>query len=175
MASTTVNFVAPFSFNGTLTSQVWKNDSSSPFGLNALTFTYELAIASGSANAVDRFTVSSFNGYQTDVSYTGGTPSAGVPPLTIGRSPTGDIMRFVFEDGLGNATLAPGKNSALLVVQTDASNYQPTIAAVIDGSSANVASFAPAVIPEPSPLLLAALAGGVLCVLRRSWQSRSRR
>jgi hypothetical protein len=48
--------------------------------------------------------------------------------------------------------------SALLVVQTSATTFVPVTASVINGSVASVASFAPAVIPEPSALALFGLA-----------------
>ena len=176
LASSTVNFVAPFSFTGTLTSEVWNNDASSPFGPASLTFTYQFNIDASSGNAVDRFTISSFSGYLTDASYSLGSSGSVVPqllpsvvaPLSVGRAPAGDIVRWVFEDGFGNATLAPGDSSALLVVQTSATAWQNTIGGVSDGSTANVSSFAPAVIPEPGTVFVTGLAGGVLFVLRRS-------
>lgn len=166
LASTTQNFLAPSSFSGTLVSKVWTNDTSSPFGVG-LTFTYELIMdPNPSAQPVSRFTLSSYQGFLVDASYTNGTAGLGVPPLSIGRNLLGDVIRFTFEDGFGNATLLQGMNSRLLVLQTDATYWQNSIAGVIDGATANVATFAPAVIPEPSSMLLGA-AGLVLLLVRR--------
>ena len=165
------SFNAPFAFSGTLTTKIWTNDASSPFS-TGLTFTYELTMdANPLAQPVSRFSISSYGGFLVDASYTNGTAGVGVAPLSIGRNPLGDVIRFTFEDVIGNPTLFQGTNSALLVLQTDAPYWQPTIAGVIDGSTANVNTFAPSVIPEPGPLELTT--GGILFLfLFRRWATR---
>lgn len=69
-------------------------------------------------------------------------------------------MGFTFVSGL-----APGSNSALLVVQTNAAFYQPTIASLIDGSVASVASLVPTAVntPEPSSVVLLGCCRPVSC------------
>lgn len=166
--STNVSFVAPFAFSGTLTTRIWTNDASSPFS-SGLTFTYELTLdANPSAQPVSRLTISSYGGFLADASYTNGTSGFGIAPLSIGRNPAGDVVRFNFEDLFGNPTLVQGTNSTLLVIQTDAPWYQPTVAGVIDGATANVFSYAPSVIPEPSPVTVAG-ASILLLLLYRRW------
>lgn len=87
-----VNFAAP-TFAGTLRSSVFNNDASSPFGPNALTFTYEITNAAGSAHDIARMSVASFGAFLTDASF---TPAAGVPPTIITRSADGQVMGFDF-------------------------------------------------------------------------------
>ena len=60
---------------------------------------------------------------------------------------------------LGLGMLAPGTNSRLLVIQTNATTFQATTATVIDSLAANPASFAPLAIPEPTTLALMGLIG----------------
>jgi hypothetical protein len=89
---------ATASFTGTLISSVYSGDTSNPFGLPDLTFTYELIMGSGpdSASAVS---IGSFAGFQTDVSYQ--VPSIGLAPGTISRNPSGSqAVKFDFS-GVG--------------------------------------------------------------------------
>jgi len=172
-----VHFVSP-TFEGYLTSAVYANDSTNPFGPGFLTFTYQLQSVISSAHDIHRLSISSFNGFQVDASY---TPSAGViPPSTVDRSlGLADVVGFNFPTPLIGITpppgfawfgpLVPGGTSALMVIHTDAVDYQRTFVSVIDGSTANVASFAPLKqIPEPSTLTLAALGTiGLAVAVRR--------
>jgi hypothetical protein len=151
------------SYSGTLTSTVWTNDPANPFGLDKLTFTYVIANDAGSAHELHRFTISSFDNFQTDVSYSTTLP-AGIAPLFIDRSPgLGDVVGFSYPTPippvlLGPGAITPGSTSMVMVIQTDALLFQPTMASVINGSTTMVPSLAPqALIPEPSSLALAAL------------------
>lgn len=168
-----INFVAP-TYLGTLTSAVYDQDPTNPFGLNALTFTYVIHNNASSAHGLHRFTVSSFENFQTDVSYS--TLFGGQPPTFVDRSPgIGDVVGFTFLNpiplpplSLGLGPIAPGMTSTVLVIQTDARLYQPTLAAVIDGSVTMVESLAPAtLIPEPSTWALAAIGMATLLAVRR--------
>lgn len=169
-----VPFIA-VSYSGTLTSTVWNNDPTNPFGLDALTFTYVITNAVASAHELHRFTVSSFDNFLTDVSYSTSLP-AGIAPLFIDRSPgLGDVVGFSYPTPippvlLGPGAITPGSTSMVMVIQTDAKLFQPTFAAVINGSTTMVASLAPQeLIPEPSSLVLAGLGGaiGLAAVIRR--------
>lgn len=147
-----VPFVAP-TFSGTLTSSVIAGDPSNPFG--GLTFTYLVTNDPLSAHSIERLTINDFAGWLVDASYQ--TPAAGTVPVFNDRSLVGDVVGFSFMNPMiGFGIIAPGGSSALLVLQTNAPDYQPTIASVIDGTVASVASWAPAV-PEPSSMLLAAV------------------
>jgi hypothetical protein len=143
-------------FSGTLISSVIAGDTTNPYG--GLTFTYFLTNNAASPHEIHRFTVSSFASYQTDVSFQPPQAPGGVIPTFADRSDgVGDVIGFGFIPLLGGA-LKPGQSSVLMVVQTDAQTYHPTLAAVIDGSVAMVSSFAPlTIIPEPSTLVLGAI------------------
>jgi hypothetical protein len=142
---------ASATFNGSLRSDVYTNDASSPFGPNALTFVYQLINGPGSPDAIDRLTVSSFTGFQTDVSF---TPVPGpIAPRTVTRSVNGAVVGFEFN--VPGFPLVANTIATPLVIQTDAVNWTPTLASIIDGSATSVASLAPtAIIPEPTTIAL---------------------
>jgi hypothetical protein len=146
---------------GILRSSVWNNDASNPFGANALTFTYELSAGATSAHDIARLSVANFDGFLTDASF---NPAAGVPPTVISRSADGQVMGFSFIA----PALDAGQSASLLVVQTNATAFQSTIASLIDGTTASAASVAPRAVPEPSTLVLAGLgvAFGMIAVRR---------
>lgn len=145
-------------FGGRLVSTVWANDVSNPFG--GLTFTYQLF--NNGPDTLERLTLSSYAGFLTDASYSG----TGVVPLNVVRNGAGNQISFNFRDAVDQATLTPGANSPLLVIQTDSAVWQNSIAGVIDSSAVNVASFAPAVVPEPAAATLAVL-GVMACLAGR--------
>jgi len=153
-----VGFVAA-TFSGQLTSTVISGDTSNPFG--GLTFVYLLENFVGSPHDIHRLTVSSFQSFQTDASYSSLLP--GQAPSTIERnSGIGDVVGFNFQTLIpvpnAGGPLTPGSISALLIIQTDATRFQVTKAAVIDGSVAMVDSFAPMkIVPEPSSMALAGM------------------
>jgi PEP-CTERM motif len=152
--------------SGTLTSQVIGGAMNNPLG--GLTFTYFFDLSGASIDAASTFTVSSFAGFQTDVSYTNapaGLIVGGVAPVQFSRSSgSGSVVRFSF---LGSE-VNPGEFSALLVIQTDAQMWDFSNAALIDGQSVNALSLAPQAIPEPGTLgLLVAGLGFVGFILRR--------
>jgi hypothetical protein len=137
-------------FNGSLRSDVYTNDVSSPFGPNFLTFVYEITNGAGSPDAIDRFTVSSFAGFQTDASF---TPVPGpTAPAAVSRSANGAVIGFDFR--LPGFPLAANSVGTPMVVQTNATLWAPTLASLIDGSVATVASVAPIGIPEPASVCL---------------------
>jgi hypothetical protein len=167
-------------YSGTLASGVWMGDTTNPFydpvtSPNVKTFTYLLTNDASSTNVLHRLTVGSYGGpvpILTDVSYDPNTP--GVSPTLADRS-TADVIGFTFADTvtgipqlLGN--IPAGGQSKLLVVQTNAVDFLPSFASVIDGSVTVVASWAPITqIPEPSTCVLAGmgLVGLVIGVARR--------
>lgn len=157
-----IPFVAA-TFTGTLTSSVLSGDPSNPWG--GLTFTYLITNDAGSAHDIGRFTVNDFAGFLVDSSFQ--TPVAGVAPTFNDRSAGGgNVVGFTFFAApLGAGTVLPGQNSTLLVLQTNASAYQATTAAVIDGSVATVPTWAPAV-PEPGSIVLGISGIASLLVLR---------
>jgi hypothetical protein len=146
---------ASATFSGSLRSDVYTNDASSPFGPNALTFVYEITNNAGSPDAIDRFTVSSFAGFQTDVSF---TPVPGpTAPIAVSRSANGAVVGFDFR--VPGFPLAPNSIGTPLVVQTNATLWAPALASLIEGSAVTVGSVAPTLVPEPASLCL--LIGGL--------------
>lgn len=171
VTTASVPFTA-LTFSGTLVSTVWSGDTSNPFG--GLTFTYQLF--NNGADAIERLTLSSYAGFFTDVSYAG---AAGAPFISVGtevvplnavRTASGNQISFNFRDAAEQATLIAGANSPLLIIQTDSQVWQNSIAGVINSSTANTATFAPAAVPEPATATLVVL-GVVACLLERRLKS----
>lgn len=170
--STNVSWGASFSFSGTLTSSVVTNDSSNPFGLNDLTFIYQFSINSnsGPVHPGTGFSVGNFSTFSTDVSYLAGT---GIAPFTFnrsGESPTeGDTLAFSFAQILSFTVVAPGTNSAMLVVQTDATQWAPSISSIIDSSAfPDIATLAPVdAVPEPTTIALTGFGALAFAALKR--------
>ncbi|MGD9645805.1 MAG: PEP-CTERM sorting domain-containing protein [Pirellulales bacterium] len=149
--------VTAATFTGSLTSTVLSGDATNPFG--GLTFIYDLSNDAGSPHAIHRFTVSNFTGFLTDVSYSlpPQGPPVGVVPTLMDRGPLpGDVVGFTFVGlPLGAGALAPGSFATTLVIQTDATSWTRSKAAVINGSTANVDALAPRAIPEPGTAAMA--------------------
>jgi hypothetical protein len=157
-------------FHGTLTSTVYAGDASNPYG--GLTFTYLLTNSNTGTPVgdIDRLTINDYAGFLVDASYQ--SPTSGLAPTLVDRDGPGNVMGFSFltlPGHLGNGPLHAGMTSALMVLQTDALSFQPTLASVIDGSVTSVASFAPSAnIPEPSTLVLTAIGAlGLFVACRR--------
>jgi hypothetical protein len=152
---------ATANYSGTLDSTVLLGDPSNPFGPGSLTFTYRLVNNAVSTGEIDRLTVNDYAGFLVDASFQ--TPPTGVPPTLTSRSGgPGDVVGFTFVGApLGAGVLVPGSTSALLVVQTNAKFFGPTLASVINGQVTSVGSFAPGGlgggIPEPCSVVLAAI------------------
>lgn len=138
LATTGWNAFTADTFVGSILSNVYTNDSSNPFGLDALTFTYQLKNTNTlpEQHDIERLTIGDYAGFATDISHVAGT---GDTTPFVKRSSDGDVIgfNFTFE------ALADGKTSTLLVVQTDAKTFGSTHASVIDGSVVSVLSVAP--------------------------------
>jgi hypothetical protein len=159
LAQVTAPFAGP-KFSGTVTSSVIAGDVSNPLG--GLTFTYLLQNNAVSIDEISRMTINDFTGFLTDASY---QPQAGLAPAFVDRNVAGDVIGFSFQIlPFGQGTLAPGQTSALLVVQTNATTFNPSFVSAIDGGVAMAPSFAP--LPEPATLSLLAL-GGLALIRRR--------
>jgi len=154
-----LDFANNILFSGSLLSSVYSGDTSNPYG--GLTFTYQLSSLPSSVNAIDRLTLNRFSGVQADVSYTG----AGIVPSRASRTANGDLIAFVFEDGLFLPSLVPGGSSPILVIQTSSQVYDIGNASIIDGATASVPTYTPLAVPEPTTLALSAL--GILALAAR--------
>jgi len=163
LGSISVPFVAP-TFSGTLISKVISGDTSNPFS-GGLTFTYELSNNPFSPDPIDRFTLSSYLGFSVDASYPAGALVSSIVPTSVTRNPNGNQISFNYT-GPFEGTLLPGSSSVLLVLQTSATSFQNSFAAIINSSSVNVATFAPLAVPEPGTAALLLL-GALSLVVRR--------
>lgn len=149
---------------GTLTSSVFQNDPYNPLG--GLTFAYQIAADVTSSAAISRFTVGNYGGFATDVAFSSsvGFLPVELPPDLASRSVVpGNIIRFDFL----NAGLNGGQYSATMLVRTDSPLYAPSLASLINAGSAEVGSFAPIAVPEPSTLGLLTLGAAALLLRRR--------
>ena len=146
-----------------MTSSVYGNDASNPFGPGALTFTYLYSIITG-PDSSEGISLGSFAGFNTAVTYQAPTP--GVAPILVSRSAIGDNIEFNFIP-----QILPGMTSALLVVQTSSQTFNIGTATVLDNTgSPNVAILAPVAIvgtPEPASATFILLGMGVLASVRR--------
>jgi hypothetical protein len=162
---------------GTLTSTVLVGDISNPFG--GLTFIYEIATDLSSTAPVEQFSVGNFGLGPIDASVSlfgagpgdsGGASSSiavgGLAPVYAGRTFNGNVISFDYAL-FGNPGLMPGDYSAAMVVQTDSPFYEPTISSVINSGSAEVASFAPIAVPEPTTFALVGLGSFLLLRARK--------
>ncbi len=150
-------------YTGTFTSTVVSGDTSNPLG--GLTFVYTIQNNATSTHSIERMAVNGFAGFLTDFS----CPPVPGPNLAFpafnDRDAGGNVIGFRFFGApIGTGVIAPGLSTVQMVVQTNAANYGPTSAIVIDGSVATVDSFAPRVVPEPT---LGAMAVAALAPLRR--------
>jgi hypothetical protein len=144
-------------FSGTLTTQVLSGDTTNPFS-GGLTFTYLLSNDSTSVNSLNRVTLDNFSSlYSVDANYQ--SSSTGVIPTSFERDSLGDVIGVNFLSSVGPGVIPPGGHSRLLVLQTNATNYQSSSASIIDGSSATASTFVPSPtsVPEPSAILIGLL------------------
>ncbi|MDP9174654.1 MAG: PEP-CTERM sorting domain-containing protein [Planctomycetota bacterium] len=168
-ATGTFNF-GGLRFDFKLTTQVFHNPTT-----GGLDFVYQLTNTgpnNSTGDSFERLTVSSYSGYSTDVDYaanTGATLSsmiADVSAKDADRSlPTGSVVGYDFTD-----PLAPGSETDLLIVRTDATMVVPGSASVIDGTAHNAlvqAPFGAVVLPEPASLSLICIASVGLLGRRR--------
>jgi hypothetical protein len=167
---------ATASYTGTLDSTVISGDPSNLLG--GLTFTYLLTNSAVSTGDIDRLTVNDFAGFLVDASYQ--TPAAGLPPALMNRSgatDAGNVVGFTyFGAPVGLGVLTPGSSSALMVVQTNATTFAPSLASVIDGQVTMVGSLAPGGpgggIPEPCSVMLAGIGIAAVAIFRLRGRSR---
>lgn len=148
-------------FSGFLTSTAIIGDASNPYG--GLTFTYVVSNDATSVNTEARLSINGYAGFLTDASY---QPGVDVRPTLVDRSASSDVVGYSFLGApAGFGPIAPGQQSDLLVVQTNALTCSNSVASVIDGQIATIPTLAPA--PEPASLALLGLAAAALIRRRR--------
>jgi hypothetical protein len=166
-------------FSGLLSTTVIKDDPSNPYANigdpdpthHGLTFVYQVSNDPTSATSLERMTDIDFSGFATDVSY---VPAGGlVAPSRVDRSTgLGTTVGWDFDGApVGLGKISPGSTTDLLVIQTNASQFLPTTANLIDGSIVTVSTFGPDITviePEPSSLALIVLGGLGFAAKRRN-------
>jgi len=139
---------------GTYQEQVYQ--STAPATLGQLSFVEQVNLNAGSAQ-VDRITASSYAGFTVDVGYV--APTTGTAPNSVDLDITGGTVGFNFT----TTPILPSSSSALLVIQTNAKNYDlKGVLSVIDSTTSSNLTFEPAggtlaSTPEPSSMVLAGI------------------
>jgi hypothetical protein len=145
-------------FTGTLHEQVWR-DTANTFGSGDLTWLITATNNAnppplpGSINNIERLTASTFTGFQTDVGFF--TGAAGVRPDNVDRVNPG-VIGFNFVPGL-----APGQDSTILQIETNATSWTGGNLSVINEGVASISAFEPTV-PEPSTWAMMVVGFGLL-------------
>jgi len=141
-----------------------------------LDFYYQVVNNAISATALARMTATDFAGFSTAVGFRvdGSSLPAGfvdgsVAPITADSNSGGSVIGFSFNPP-DAAKIAPGSDSYVLVISTDATRFTAGNASVIDGGTQTVASFQPSAVPEPrfySLLLFAGIVAGAVFYRKR--------
>ena len=146
-------------FTGTLYAAVYQE-------LNGFLTFYNQYLNDG-PNEIHRITTTNFMGYTSDVGYRTDNFDGGGIFLASGMTPIG-MDRNAGDIGYNFAGIPGGSRSNILVVKTNAISWTRGNTSIINGSTADVSTFAP--VPEPGfyGLLSAGLAGLVLTLKRRN-------
>lgn len=106
-----------------------------------------------------------YTGFTTEVGYDMQSPGDAIPDQ-VARPGVGDTIDFDY-----STPVAPGQNSAWLLIKTNATTYQSGTLNLIDGAVSTNAVFAPST-PEPASLALLFTGGlPLLGLLRRRTQA----
>jgi hypothetical protein len=170
VASETDVALNSLTFTADLTAAVYSgNDTSCPT-TDCLIFAYQVTdtgVVGPGTGIIEDLTASNFSNYSTDVGYDSLTTATSVfaaggsMPLTVGRSLSGPgaVVTFDYPDADASPSdLVPGESSAVLIVETNATNYTTGLFSAIDGATATVDAFGPASsTPEPASMALIGL------------------
>jgi len=153
-----MNALGEIRATGTAISQVQREAD------GALRFVYAIINDATSIDAVNRFSVTNFAGWEVeagqDLDNTFGPQKA----KSVDRTSGGDTIGFAFTaEPVGLGTIAPGESSEVMWLRTRARDYRDGTLNVIDGGVDTVLSYA----PVPEPATMATLAIGAVAMLRR--------
>jgi hypothetical protein len=140
-------------------------------GVN-LDFYYQISNALSSTDSLGRVTGSDFiNGFTTSLFQTATAFDGFVTGTQLASSGDRDmlgVVGFNFVPGnSGTGKVDPGESSYILIVRTNATQFQSGFSAVINGTATTVASYMPAgspplVGPVPEPGTMALIGSGLL-------------
>ncbi|HVN04498.1 MAG TPA: PEP-CTERM sorting domain-containing protein [Bryobacteraceae bacterium] len=158
-AFATTNSLGQSTITGDYRAMVYA-DPSNVFCTGCLDFFVLVTSNASSLDDIERITLASFGSYETDVGYSTGTGSVlGTAPDTVDRSSSGGVIGFNFAVPAG---VAPGAETEVLEIETNATSFVAGTLQIIDSSVASVAAFAPAVVPEASSISMTLLGTALL-------------
>lgn len=170
VADATGTFTGSTSASGLYIAGTWNEvvlaDSTNVWCPYCLDFEFQLINNSGN-DAVNTISWSDFTGYDVDAGYNSlfayigfpnsTAPSSVVDPTTVDENSSGTVDFYFPNPG----QIAPGSGSAILVIETNAMDYQPGTIGLINSSVASIDAFAPA----PEPVTFSLLGLGLLGLL----------
>jgi hypothetical protein len=117
-----------------------------------LDFAYQVTNNASSTDLIDTLSMASFGGFATDVDYLNAAGD-NAPSLATRPGGTGNVVNFDFFPN----DIVAGDTSDVLLIETNATNFNPGTLSLIDSGVAKVAAFEPTgtpSMPEPSSLLM---------------------
>jgi hypothetical protein len=154
--------VSNVAYTATMASAVYRNNA------GTLDFYYQVTVTGG-PDSIRRIATSRFangttwvtdgreilDGSNIACTACGGFFQDGAEDATdADRSLNGRVVGFNYEPASGDFPLDPGETTLVLLVRTNATQYQPGFFAVINGITETRVAFEPAEVPEPASLVL---------------------
>ena len=140
-----------------------------------LDFYYQIDNGASSATEIERDSDTSFLGFLTSVAVisNGGTLSGApfvdgsIAPFYADRDPSGSVIGFNFGPFTSSGEIGAGQDSEVVIIATNAQNFQLGNTTVSDGGAEILPAYepAPSAVPEPKYAFLALTCGGGLLLL----------